>query len=45
LIPFSAIPEIIAATLDAHVVHPADSLETILKADAWARTEARQRFS
>ena len=45
MIPFSAIPEIIAATLDAHVVHPADSLETILKADAWARTEARQRFS
>jgi 1-deoxy-D-xylulose-5-phosphate reductoisomerase len=45
MIPFSAIPEIIAATLDAHVVHPADSLETILEADAWARTEARQRFS
>jgi 1-deoxy-D-xylulose-5-phosphate reductoisomerase len=45
MIPFSAIPEIIAATLDAHVVHPADSLEAILKADAWARTEARQRFS
>jgi 1-deoxy-D-xylulose-5-phosphate reductoisomerase len=45
MIPFSAIPEIIAATLDAHVVHAADSLETILEADAWARTEARRRFS
>jgi 1-deoxy-D-xylulose-5-phosphate reductoisomerase len=45
MIPFSAIPEIIAATLDAHVVQPADSLETILEADGWARTEARRRFS
>ena len=45
MIPFSDIPEIIAATLDEHVVQPADSLETILEADAWARTEARRRFS
>jgi 1-deoxy-D-xylulose-5-phosphate reductoisomerase len=44
MIPFSAIPEIIATTLDAHAVQPADSLETILEADAWARTEARRRF-
>jgi 1-deoxy-D-xylulose-5-phosphate reductoisomerase len=45
IIPFSAIPEIIAATLEAHVLRAADSLETILEADAWARTEARRRFS
>ena len=45
IIPFSAIPEILAATLDAHVLQVADSLETILEADAWARTEARRRFS
>jgi 1-deoxy-D-xylulose 5-phosphate reductoisomerase len=44
MIPFSAIPEIIATTLDAHAVQPADSLEAILEADAWARTEARRRF-
>ena len=45
IIPFSAIPEILAATLDAHVLQAADSLEAILEADAWARTEARRRFS
>lgn len=39
-IPFSFIPQIIAATLDAHEVQPADCLESILQADAWARREA-----
>ncbi len=43
-IAFSAIPQIIATTLDAHSVEPADSLETILKADTWARHEARRRL-
>jgi len=44
-IPFSVIPQIIAATLDAHDVQPAQDLESIMKADAWARYEARRRLS
>jgi len=44
-IPFSVIPQIIAATLDAHDVQPANDLESIMKADAWARYEARRRVS
>ena len=40
-IPFSLIPQIIKSTLDAHVIHSADSLDAILTADAWAREEAR----
>ena len=44
-IPFSVIPQIIAATLDAHDVQPANDLESIMKADAWARYEARRRLS
>jgi 1-deoxy-D-xylulose-5-phosphate reductoisomerase len=44
-IPFSVIPQIIGATLDAHDVQPAQDLESIMKADAWARYEARRRLS
>jgi 1-deoxy-D-xylulose-5-phosphate reductoisomerase len=44
-IPFSVIPQIIAATLDAHDVQPANDLESVMEADAWARYEARRRLS
>jgi 1-deoxy-D-xylulose-5-phosphate reductoisomerase len=44
-IPFSAIPKIIAATLHAHAVEPADCLESIMKADVWARDEARRQLA
>jgi len=43
-ISFSAIPRIIGATLEAHRIQPADSLETILQADSWGRDEARRRL-
>jgi 1-deoxy-D-xylulose-5-phosphate reductoisomerase len=43
-IPFSVIPQVIGATLDAHDVQPADGLESIMKADYWARQEARRRL-
>jgi 1-deoxy-D-xylulose-5-phosphate reductoisomerase len=39
-IPFSNIPNLIAATLDAHKLKQADSLATIMEADAWARRYA-----
>ena len=38
---FDDIPEVIRGVLDAHVPSEASSLETILKADGWARAEAR----
>jgi 1-deoxy-D-xylulose-5-phosphate reductoisomerase len=41
-IPFTRIPQIIAATLDAHRLQSADSLESILGADAWAREQAEE---
>jgi len=44
-IPFSVIPQIIAATLEAHAVQQANCLESIMKADSWARHEARRRLS
>jgi len=44
-IPFSVIPKIIGTTLDAHDLQPADDLESIMKADAWARNEARRLLS
>ena len=40
-IRFSEIPQIIARTLESHDPRPADSLESILEADAWARRLAR----
>jgi 1-deoxy-D-xylulose-5-phosphate reductoisomerase len=36
-IPFSSISSVVAAALDAHEVKPADGLESIVEADAWAR--------
>jgi 1-deoxy-D-xylulose-5-phosphate reductoisomerase len=44
-IPFSDIPKIIAAALEAHHVQPADGVEAILEADAWARQRVRERLS
>ena len=44
-IPFSDIPKVIGATLEAHQVQAADCLETILEADSWARHHARRRLS
>jgi 1-deoxy-D-xylulose-5-phosphate reductoisomerase len=41
-IGFHEIPQIIESVLDAHPPEEASSLETILKADAWAREEARR---
>jgi 1-deoxy-D-xylulose-5-phosphate reductoisomerase len=41
-IAFSAIPRILAETLEAHTSQPADSVESIMTADAWARSEARR---
>jgi 1-deoxy-D-xylulose-5-phosphate reductoisomerase len=42
---FSDIPSVIAATLEAHRVQPADRLEVIVEADSWARQHARRRLS
>jgi 1-deoxy-D-xylulose-5-phosphate reductoisomerase len=39
-IPFSDIPRVLAATLEAHQTRPADSLEAIMEADSWARRHA-----
>jgi len=39
-IPFSDIPKLIAATLEAHDLKQADHLEAIIEADAWARKHA-----
>ncbi|MDR1726488.1 MAG: 1-deoxy-D-xylulose-5-phosphate reductoisomerase [Acidobacteriota bacterium] len=38
---FTDIPRIIRAVLRAHTPRPADELETVLEADAWAREAAR----
>jgi 1-deoxy-D-xylulose-5-phosphate reductoisomerase len=40
-IPFSNIPKLIAATLDAHKLSEADNLAAIVEADAWARKHCR----
>ncbi|HLH32056.1 MAG TPA: 1-deoxy-D-xylulose-5-phosphate reductoisomerase, partial [Terriglobia bacterium] len=40
-IPFSDIPNLIAAALEAHKLQPADRLESILEADTWAREHAQ----
>jgi len=44
-IPFTAIPKVIASVLDTHTVKKAESIETIMQADAWARQEARKVIS
>ena len=41
-IPFSDIPGLIAATLEAHDLRSADRLETIIEADAWGRKYAER---
>lgn len=41
-IGFHEIPQIIESVLDAHQSKEASNLETILKADAWAREEAKR---
>jgi len=40
-IAFHEIPQIIKSVLDSHSPMPASNLESVLKADAWAREEAR----
>jgi 1-deoxy-D-xylulose-5-phosphate reductoisomerase len=44
-LPFSDIPKIVAATLEAHRVQPADRLESVMEADAWARSHALSQVS
>ncbi len=39
-LPFQAIPAIIESVLDAHPPQEADTLESVIEADAWARAEA-----
>ena len=39
---FSDIPKVLAATLEAHQVQPADRLESIMEADSWARHHVRR---
>ena len=39
-LPFSGIVELVARVLDAHEPAPADSLDGVLAADAWARRKA-----
>src|SRR5215468_3542166 len=39
-IPFSDIPNVVGSTLEAHRLQPADCVESILEADAWARDHA-----
>ncbi len=41
-IGYKEIPELIESTLDRHQPHSADSIEDVLAADDWARSEARQ---
>ena len=43
-IGFLSIPDTVAATLDAIPTRPADSLDALLEADAWAREVARLRI-
>jgi 1-deoxy-D-xylulose-5-phosphate reductoisomerase len=44
-IPFTAIAETIAETMDAHRPVPLDSIDTVLAADAWAREACRAALS
>jgi len=41
-ITFPGIFKVISATLDAHQPSPADCLEAVMDADAWARANARR---
>lgn len=44
-IPFLDIPRILTEVLDAHVPSVAKDLDTLLAADAWARSAARQHIT
>ena len=44
-LPFTRIPDVIGAVLDAHEPEPAADLEAVLQADRWARAEALRRLS
>ncbi len=41
-IAFEQIPQMVARTMEAHRIVDHPTLEQILAADAWARTEARK---
>jgi 1-deoxy-D-xylulose-5-phosphate reductoisomerase len=41
-IAFTAIPELIAATMDAHTPSPVDALPAVRAVDAWARAHAQE---
>lgn len=41
-LPFTAIAEVIAATMDAHQAAPADTLAQVRAVDAWAHAQARE---
>jgi 1-deoxy-D-xylulose-5-phosphate reductoisomerase len=41
-LPFPAIAEVIAATMDAHRAAPVDTLAAVRAVDAWARDEAQE---
>jgi 1-deoxy-D-xylulose-5-phosphate reductoisomerase len=43
-IPFTAIADLVAETMDAHRPVDLTSLETVLEADAWAREACRAAF-
>jgi len=43
-LPFTGIPAVVAAAMDAHVCEPLESLEQVLAADAWARRHASVRI-
>jgi 1-deoxy-D-xylulose-5-phosphate reductoisomerase len=39
---FPGIPRTVEAVLSSHTVGPADDVEAVLEADAWAREEAKR---
>jgi 1-deoxy-D-xylulose-5-phosphate reductoisomerase len=41
-LPFTAIPDVIAATMDAHQIAPAEALQAVRAVDAWARRHAAE---
>ena len=41
-LPFTAIPDVIAATMDAHTASPVDTLPAVRAVDTWARTHAQE---
>ncbi len=41
-LPFTAIAEVIATTMDAHEARPAGTLEQVRAVDAWARSHAQE---